>query len=307
MERIVNLLLLFAAYSFVGWCIEVTLKFFQYRRFINRGFLTGPVLPIYGSGAALITVAVSLLPGAESGYGTTFAVSFVLCGAVEYGTSYYLEKRFQARWWDYSQKPMNLHGRVWIGNLVLFGLGGVLIVKGINPILYRLFAAAPLSLREGAAILFFLLFTADYIGSHFILKLVKDGVDRSEADDTEAIGREIRTLLSDRSAFHKRFADAYPEVVYRTERVRQRMEAIRRERERLLREAEKRMEKVQDRLNDELEPGGRIKNTILADQQELIALLYDEDKADERERELHRRIEENRERLSRRPLQPRSH
>ena len=63
---------------------------------------------------------------------------FLLCGFLEYMTSYVLEKRFHARWWDYSSKPMNLHGRVWIGNLVLFGLGGVVIVDLINPLLLRL-------------------------------------------------------------------------------------------------------------------------------------------------------------------------
>ena len=57
----VDLILLFFAYSFLGWCIEVTLKYFQFHRFINRGFFTGPILPIYGSGAALITVAVRSL------------------------------------------------------------------------------------------------------------------------------------------------------------------------------------------------------------------------------------------------------
>ena len=116
-ESLVNFILLFFIYAFLGWCIEVTLKFFQFHRFINRGFLAGPWLPIYGSGATLITILVKGLSSLESSVGTTFVISFVLCGIVEYMTSFVLEKRFHARWWDYSQKPMNLHGRVWIGNL----------------------------------------------------------------------------------------------------------------------------------------------------------------------------------------------
>ena len=134
-ESLINLILLFFAYAFLGWCIEVTLKYFQFHRFINRGFLTGPWLPIYGSGAVLITAVIKGLAPLEFSVGTTFAVSFLLCGFLEYMTSYVLEKRFHARWWDYSLKPMNLHGRVWIGNLVLFGLGGVVIVDLINPLL----------------------------------------------------------------------------------------------------------------------------------------------------------------------------
>lgn len=67
MEIFINLILLFFSYSLLGWCIEVTLKYFQFHRFINRGFLTGPVLPIYGSGATLITLAVENLSRFEFG------------------------------------------------------------------------------------------------------------------------------------------------------------------------------------------------------------------------------------------------
>ena len=79
-DRLINLILLFFAYAFLGWCIEVTLKYFQFHRFINRGFLTGPWLPIYGSGAALITVVIKGLAPLEFSVGTTFIVSFLLCG-----------------------------------------------------------------------------------------------------------------------------------------------------------------------------------------------------------------------------------
>ena len=81
-ESLVNLILLFFAYAFLGWCIEVTLKYFQFHRFINRGFLTGPWLPIYGFGATMITITVEGLSPLESSVGTTFVISFVLCGMV---------------------------------------------------------------------------------------------------------------------------------------------------------------------------------------------------------------------------------
>ena len=68
MAYAVDLVLLFFAYSLLGWCIEVTLKYRQFHRFINRGFFTGPILPIYGTGAALITVVVGGLSPLESGY-----------------------------------------------------------------------------------------------------------------------------------------------------------------------------------------------------------------------------------------------
>ncbi len=286
-----DLVLLFFAYAFLGWCIEVTLKYFQFHRFINRGFLTGPWLPIYGSGAALITVAVKALSPLESSVGTTFIVSFILCGVIEYMTSFVLEKRFHARWWDYSRKPMNLHGRVWIGNLILFGLGGVLIVELFNPLLARLSGYMSPRLREVLAICLSTVFAADYAMSHFVLKLVKTSVESSEADSTEAISKEIRLLLSDRTVFHRRFAEAYPEVIYRTERISARMEAIRAETERLRLEAEQRAAEVRRDVKDNLEPTVLVKNTIIEKQEALIDLLYREDSASDEMKALKREVE----------------
>ena len=309
-EYIVNLILIFFFFFFVGWCIEVTLKYFEFGRFINRGFLTGPWLPIYGSGAVLCTVGVQGLAPLESGYGTTFVICFVLCGVLEYMTSFVMEKRFHARWWDYSKKPMNLHGRVWIGNLILFGLGGVLIVHVFDPLLYRLFAVISLPVRELMALILSAVIAADFVMSHFVLKLVKTGVEQSQADNTEQISREVRLLLSDRSVFYRRFADAYPEVIYRTERVAARMEAIRLESERLRREAERRAADMEQRLEAgreqlaaRLEPTAMLKSGVIEKQTELIGLLYDEGSATDEMRTLKREIDADLARLQdRRPL-----
>ena len=309
-EYFVNLILIFFAFSLVGWCIEVTLKYFEFGRFINRGFLTGPWLPIYGTGAVLCTVGVQGLAPLESGYGTTFVICFVLCGVLEYMTSFVMEKRFHARWWDYSKKPMNLHGRVWIGNLVLFGLGGVLIVHVFDPLLCRLFALISLPVRELTASVLSAVIAADFVMSHFVLKLVKTGVEQSQADNTEQISREVRLLLSDRSVFYRRFADAYPEVIYRTERVAARMEAIRLESERLRREAERRAADMEQRLEAgreqlaaRLEPTAMLKSDVIEKQTELIGLLYNEGSATDEMRTLKRGIDTDLARLQdRRPL-----
>ncbi len=295
MLYLINLVLLFFFYSFLGWCMEVTLKYIQYHRFINRGFFTGPICPIYGTGAALITLVVGGLGPVEKGYGITFLASFLLCGAVEYFTSYFMEKRFHARWWDYSQKPMNLHGRIWIGNLILFGLGGVAIIHIINPPLYRLFERLPLQTRGIIAAALLCVFAADYMVTHFVLKLVKSGIEHSEADNTEEINREIRVLLSDRNIFYRRFADAYPEVVYRTERINARLAAIKAETERIRREAE-------ERITARMEPTAMIKNTIIEKQDALIGMLYDETMATEEMKRVKREIEGEQKRLQSRPL-----
>ena len=292
MPTLVQLILLFFAYSMVGWIIEVVGKYRQFHRFINRGFLTGPWLPIYGSGCVLITIAVESLAGLEYGIGTTFAISFVLCGVLEYMVSFVMEKRYHARWWDYSQKPMNLHGRIWIGNLILFGLGGVLVIHLANPVFLKLFGKISIQGQEILAGVLAALFVTDSIISHFVLKLVKRSVESSEADNTEEISREVRLILHDKSVFARRFADAYPDVIYRTERVKARIEEIRAESERIRREAEARVSELNQQLAANLEPTASVKNTILLKQSELIDLIYEEQNASDKARALKAEIDE---------------
>lgn len=318
MDFTINLILVFFVFSFVGWCIEVTLKYRQFGRFINRGFLIGPWLPIYGCGAALITLTVAGLTPVERGIGTTFAISLIVCGLIEYMASYFMEKKFHARWWDYSQKPMNLHGRVWIGNLILFGIGGVAIIHIVNPILYGLFDSLSLVSREIIAGCLSVIFLADYSVSHFVLKLVKIGVESSEADNTEAISKDVKLLLSDRSIFYRRFANAYPDVIYRTEKVKARMEEIRLETEKFRLEAEKRLDDLnqqyeknkaewdasikagKEQLRETLEPTGFIKSNLIEKQNQLISLLYDESTATAPAKTLMSEIEHERLRLEKR-------
>ena len=300
MEYLIDLVLLFFVYSFAGWCMEVILKYRQYHRFINRGFLTGPVCPIYGTGALLITVIIGNLARFESGIGTTFALSFLICGTVEYLTGYFLELFFHARWWDYSNKPMNLHGRVWIGNLVLFGVAGVAIIHLINPLIYRFFGLFTFTVRETAAIILLVILGADLIISYFVLKLVKVGAESSEADNTEEISLEVRRLLTNRSYFHKRFAEAYPEVIFRTERVKARMAEVKAEMERMQREAEQRLEERHGKISASLEPGIVIRNTVISMQDELITMVYDDSAASEEMKQLKAEIDKEKARLDRR-------
>lgn len=302
LQNLSQLVLLFFLYSLAGWLIEVTLKYIQFHRFINRGFFTGPICPIYGSGALLITLAGMALPRAAESYGTSFLLSFLLCGTVEYLTSFIMEKRFHARWWDYSQKPMNLHGRVWIGNLILFGLGGVAILHLLNPLIDRLFSLIPALTKEIAVLVLLALFAADYVMTHFVLRLVKRGVENSQADNTEEISTEVRRLLTNRSYFYRRFADAYPEVIYRTDRVKQRLTAVKAETERIRREAEQRLESGAKRVASAAEPTAMIQSGIIARQDKLIRSLYREETADDEMKALMAEIEAEKGRLESRPL-----
>ncbi len=303
----INIVLQFFIFGFLGWCMEVILKYRQYHRFINRGFLTGPILPIYGFGVVLITVVVGNLASVESGVVTTFALSLVICGVVEYLTSYVLEKIFHARWWDYSQKPMNLNGRVWIGNLVLFGLAGVAIIHIVNPVLFPALDRIPLNTRKVIAGVLLGIIAVDFAVSYFVLKLVKTGVDSSQADNTEAISREVRQLLTNRSYFYSRFADAYPEVVYKTERVQARIAAVKAEAERIQQEAERRFEAQKGKFVERLEPASLIRADLIGKQDALIAMLYDESSADDDMKRLKADIDRQKGRLEHHSLVRRPH
>ncbi len=250
MNYCINLILLFFTAAFLGWCMEVTGKYFVYHRFINRGMLTGPCLPIYGAGACIVTIIVGLVPGSESSMGTTFFIAFFACGFIEYMASYVMEKKFHARWWDYCTKPMNLNGRIWIGNLILFGIAGVVVCGYINPVLFGWYDAIDIMIREIICGVLVVLFISDYVMSHFVLKLVKVSVEQSEADNTEAISKEVRLILSDRNIFYRRFADAYPDVIYKTERIAQRMEEIRLETEKFREELVQKKDELSAELTE---------------------------------------------------------
>lgn len=120
----------FFFYSFIGWLYEsIICSLIKERRLINRGFLLGPYCPVYGCGAVLCYL---LLGSIENPF-MLFLAAAVLCSALEYVTGYGMEKLFQAKWWDYSHLPLNLHGRICLYGAILFGMGNVLICKKIQP------------------------------------------------------------------------------------------------------------------------------------------------------------------------------
>ena len=127
--------ILFLLYSCMGWIYESTFRTIKDRQWVNRGFLYGPVCPIYGVGA----VTVSLLWHGLNGIGAAapwwqlLLVSILGSAVLEYATSWGLEKLFHAVWWDYSNLPLNIHGRVSLFTSIGFGLAGLLIVYVLAP------------------------------------------------------------------------------------------------------------------------------------------------------------------------------
>ena len=125
-----SLVLLFIAFSLIGWSWEVILHFIQAGEFVNRGTLHGPWLPIYGSGGVLVLLALNKLRGNPM---AMLLGSMTLSGVVEYLTSFVLERKYGFRWWDYTGSFLNLNGRICAEGLILFGVGCLAIVYLLSP------------------------------------------------------------------------------------------------------------------------------------------------------------------------------
>ncbi len=128
-----TLIMFFFIFSFIGWAWEVTLYLIQDGVFVNRGTMHGPWLPIYGSGGLLILTVLYTLRKKPL---VQFFAAVVLCGIVEYFTSYILEIASGGiKWWNYSGYFLNLHGRICGEGLMVFGLGGIAVVYALAPLL----------------------------------------------------------------------------------------------------------------------------------------------------------------------------
>ncbi|MBQ4104675.1 MAG: putative ABC transporter permease [Clostridia bacterium] len=128
----------FYLYSFVGWFFESCYCSLRPKKWINRGFLRGPFCPIYGVGA--LTILICLLPFrsmTSNDYVNElliFVVGMVVCDLVEYFTSFVMEKAFNARWWDYSTQPFNLHGRICLTHTLYWGTCSCLFLYVLHPL-----------------------------------------------------------------------------------------------------------------------------------------------------------------------------
>ena len=203
--------LLFLIYSFLGWSLEVIGKLIELKRFINRGFLVGPVCPIYGCGGILITF---LLKKYIDDPIALFIMAIFLCGSLEYLTSYLMEKIFHARWWDYRKKKYNINGRVCLDTIIPFGLLGMFIMYIANPFFLKYLQAMPdvaLNILFGV---FLTIFVIDNIVSTNVVSYVGRTTKQlgKELDNTEEITKKVKEIITGKSALYRRLLKAYPTI-----------------------------------------------------------------------------------------------
>jgi len=130
--------LYFLIYSFLGWTLEVVYQAAEKGLIVNRGFLNGPVCPIYGVGAVGIFMLIHQI-GTDTGrvedmsLWVTFLGGVILSTLIELVGGFLLDHFFHARWWDYSKKPLNFHGYICLEFSLLWGVAIVIVVREIQP------------------------------------------------------------------------------------------------------------------------------------------------------------------------------
>ncbi len=120
----------FFIFAFFGWIYESLFVSIRDRKLVNRGFLTGPVIPIYGVGAVLVFVMLRPFAKIPS---LLYFMGMVLATIVEYLTAWILEVVFHTKWWDYSREPYNFQGRVALIPSMFWGVLSLLLFDVLQP------------------------------------------------------------------------------------------------------------------------------------------------------------------------------
>lgn len=122
----------FIIYSFIGWVTEVLYHIYKLKNFVNRGFLYGPVCPIYGGTAVLL---IFFLTPFSNNFAAVFAGGAVIASIIEYITGYAMEKMFHAKWWDYSNEKFNIKGYICLKFSIFWGFMSLIFIKYVNPVI----------------------------------------------------------------------------------------------------------------------------------------------------------------------------
>ena len=190
--------LLFFFYCFCGWVWESCYVSLRQRRWVNRGFLHGPLLPIYGSGAIIILFVT--LPVEEDLF-LVWLMGMLAATALEYVTGTVMERLFQVRYWDYSNQKFNLNGHICLSSSIAWGFFSILLVRFLHPPVGRLLADVPAWLVDPAAIVLTAVFSADVVRS------VQDALDLKEILTRVAEENEDLRRLAKRAEVAAAFAE----------------------------------------------------------------------------------------------------
>ena len=207
--HVYQLLWIFFVYSFIGWCGEAAMAAVRRHKFVNRGFVSGPLCPVYGAGAAAVAV---FLPELHDRLFFLFLGGMIVTTFVEYLTGRLLELIFHRKWWDYSDEKFNLDGYVCLKNSAIWGLCSVLMICFFDPLLCRLIDLIP---RLAGNILLWILgvlLVIDAVGSGVAVLGLKKKQSRITqiTEELHKTSKLLENALTTR--IQKRMARAFPNI-----------------------------------------------------------------------------------------------
>ena len=190
--------LLFFFYCFCGWIWESSYVSVRQRQWVNRGFLQGPLLPIYGSGAIMILLAT--IP-VENDLRLVYLFGMTAATALEYVTGAVMERLFRVRYWDYSSQRWNLNGHICLSSSIAWGFFSILMVRFIHPPIARLLLRVPAWCVDPLALALTAVFTVDTVRSVQAALDLRETLARL-AEENEALRR-----LAKRAEVYAAFAN----------------------------------------------------------------------------------------------------
>ena len=192
--------ILFFIYSLIGWLMEVLLTLYNEHKFVNRGFLLGPCCPIYGFGCIILYL---LLKPYTNNVIVLFILTLFTCSVIEYITSYFMEKIFRLRWWDYSNLKYNLNG--------------VLSIKYITPFLLNIVTISKLTII--ITIILLSIFIIDITISLTIVFKLKF-VSKKNTDATYDIKNAIKKFIKNDIYLYERIIESFPNLTKIAKKIR---------------------------------------------------------------------------------------
>ncbi len=186
----------FLIYSFAGWCVEVVFHAMKAHRLVNRGFLNGPVCPVYGFGVVLVFAAVHLIVDRSGGtlqdvsIIMLYPIGVLLTTAVELLGGFMLDKAFHARWWNYSSEKYNFRGYICLKFSLIWGLGVVFLVKFAHPFIDR---ATVMILPYAVGIWIILVLIISYFADFVVSVLIMLKLNQS-LEELDQIQKDMRVV-----------------------------------------------------------------------------------------------------------------
>lgn len=217
MYELSMLFLYFIIYAFLGWCVEVAVTAVKQRRFVNRGVMNGPIVPLYG---LMATLAGVFLEPEENNLLVFVLGAVVLCAAVEVVAGVILERQFGRRWWDYSDRPMNLKGYICLESSLIKGVLVALAVRFLTPVLHWGLSFLPAIALQILALVLAIILAVDALvmvyGVHAVRRRWKMSEPIAEylqqASETIGDGLTTRTLGWYQGYQKRHLAKAFPNL-----------------------------------------------------------------------------------------------